>query len=948
MNRMDRFFKVSFFLAMLICSTGNATVLVTGGGGTAPFTFAETTTVRAKVFDRATGTLYLGVAATTASVYKALRPFGDVAPLLTAIETDPGLGGSRVDFLALATSEGNINPKVACVSSDTTLGDTKYVSLLYVKSDKSNALVQSPLLLDASGGVGTDGAEVSGIVGLAANVDTIFAAVQPASGSFGDPDGGIAVVCIYQDGDTVVLSQAAAVAGDSGIKAQLFDNTIPEIALSGGGQPTLVLDKIDLQWDDRLQRLYAGVQLTTSSDQNSGGKSVVVMQQTDCGVLTRRNIVADSALAGTGTTAIVVTDQQNDALSAIHVRVMHCTTGPSYLIVNGGNGDQPTTNDLIFALPLVDNPSDVANHGTLAKKDSLLVNYKFVTPATVAGDLATSSDASAMVGAGALPISITTPISDIEVIDDTVYVSIGVASGADNDNGIFYSQAVFDEKGKVLRWTPWAKRAYPFNAFDDAPCDCQGVFVFAVDALTGRVWAVDWQTQRIVRLTAWNCCETSSAWTQRVGQSMQQGCYSVLDLDQGTRGFVGERLFDRYALFGGVNKIAMMRVSEAYAATLYSPQQVFEDMSDPANFIEFRLPDPAGCVTHLEYARRLTNDVPNPSNYFFAGTSNGLFAFAKKIPAGGGFNPSELGPLNNALMLNASWNYIDAIEGAILGLRTTGKNLYVLARTIDEGAFVYKLYRVPFQTTLAAMFAPANIVLIAQSGVGVFEQSLAFSAIEPIKTGPTPASPGDKEQLVLATSRGLFRSDADQILANGIIDAANQTDANWVPLPANNTTCFVGITGMDESLPGTVWPFSCEDQGGLGTFEKSKIYQVGGEGNTAGTQALFNSFVPPLFNARSETSAFQFLDPILAFWSEGARRFFAIDPVDQVCGDTCKREQFMILPYDTIGWNVTSPGDGFVASERTVDSRTRYYWMHHIGATGVLMVGTERGVIALE
>lgn len=957
MNQTSTFFKkivligtiancISFYFAQ-------ATILVPGPGGTAPFSFPDSTTVSATILDRATGAFYVGTEGQSATVCKALRPIGSIKPTLSALSFAIGgsLPGTGVGYLALSTQEGNIYPNIAVSASLTSTEDAQFVSLIFTMTDHQTlGLAKSDILKDANNSVGEDGNTINGIVGLAANNHTIFAAVNPNEGDFGQPFGGIASVCIYRNINAVTLSQAAAQEGDSGIKALLFDNTINEIRIVTGGAPTLVLDKIDLCWDEHLQRLYAGVQLGVSASALSGGKSVVIIREKDCGVLIRQAIAPDDAISGAVIDEIVVTKQESDNLAAIHVRVMHCSTGPSYLIVNGGNDVQAATNNQVYALPLVDDPTNISGQGTLAKKDSALVNYKFITPASAAGDLATSTDAAALVGSGTLPIEGTTPISDIQIIDDVVYVSIAIASGADNDNGVFYSQAIFDENGKILRWTPWAKRAYPFNAFDDAPCDCRGVSFFAVDAVTGKVWAVDGQTKRIVRITAWNCCDTASPWTKKVGSSLTRSCYSVLDLDEGTRGFTGAGSpLDRYALFGGVNKIAMMRVSEAYIHALNSPQLVFEDMDDSHNFIEWTLPEPGGCVMHLEYARRLVGE--GDTNYLFAGTPKGLFAFAKNSPVGGGFLASELGELDNTLMTNGAWNFIEAIEGSIIGLRTTGPRLYVLVYTKESNAWVYKVYGINFQTTLAAMFDASNIKLLAQSGTGAFEHVIAFTAIEPIKTGATPSAPEDKEQLVLATNNGLFRSNAvnaTQAANNGIIDATSPTEAAWVQLPANNSTFFQGMTGMDAPIPGTVWPFSCEDLKQLKTFEKSRIYQISGEGDSAGTTALFNSFVPPLFNAKGGSVALSYFDPILNFWSDGARRFFVIDPADQICGSTCRIEQLMILPYNTVEWNVQSPGAGLVLGDPTVDSRKNYFWTHHIGVTGVLMVGTEKGVIALE
>ena len=75
---------------------------------------------------------------------------------------------------------------------------------------------------------------------------------------------------------------------------------------------------------------------------------------------------------------------------------------------------------------------------------------------------------------------------------------------ANDDNGIFYCQALFEQTGKIARWTPWTKRAFPYNAFCNASCINNGIAFFAVDAVTGKVWAVDGETRKVVRVTAWD------------------------------------------------------------------------------------------------------------------------------------------------------------------------------------------------------------------------------------------------------------------------------------------------------------------------------------------------------------------------------------------------------------------------------------------------------------
>ncbi len=51
----------------------------------------------------------------------------------------------------------------------------------------------------------------------------------------------------------------------------------------------------------------------------------------------------------------------------------------------------------------------------------------------------------------------------------------------------FYSQAQFNQEGKIIGWTPWTKRAFPTSG------TTTGVSFFDVDSVTGTIWAVDGQ-----------------------------------------------------------------------------------------------------------------------------------------------------------------------------------------------------------------------------------------------------------------------------------------------------------------------------------------------------------------------------------------------------------------------------------------------------------------------
>ncbi|HML19373.1 MAG TPA: hypothetical protein PKD74_02235, partial [Candidatus Dependentiae bacterium] len=174
---------------------------------------------------------------------------------------------------------------------------------------------------------------------------------------------------------------------------------------------------VTLHWDDHLQRLYTGLTLTTSAGANNGAKAVVVGQVHDNETLTLYDIFNTAALPAGDTDRIIAvindSDQEN-ALSIKHIRTMHCSTGPSYLIVNGDVGAYDQVNNTIYALPLVDICPESPYQGTLADKNAALsYRHTFETIVTSSIGLIDNDDAAVLVGAGPLPIESTTEISDI-------------------------------------------------------------------------------------------------------------------------------------------------------------------------------------------------------------------------------------------------------------------------------------------------------------------------------------------------------------------------------------------------------------------------------------------------------------------------------------------------------------------------------------------------------
>jgi hypothetical protein len=816
--------------------------------------------------------------------------------------------------------------------------------------------VTTSALNDAGGISASDG-----IVQMIANESNIFAMVKPNGSFFGDTNTGVALIGIGATDSTLQLNIKDATTGVDGNQAALLDQSSTVLKGTGGGQDVVFTStQAAMYWDPVLARLFIGLNISSNGMATDIAKAVVVGRLSS-GILNLAAITPDAAISGGGVDEIIVAEGADIPLTPHFVRVMHASTGPDYLIVDCA---QNNVCNRIFALPLVNDTAnpDSATNGTIADKNSALnSSFKFITPAAAPGDLPENNaitNPEAVIGAGDLPIASTDMISDIVVLGDGVYVAIAKAPTATNDSGIWYSQAQFDSTGKILRWTPWTKRIIPLNAFPGitlpgGATHNGSVKFLEIDGKTGNVWLVEGTTDQTVGITNWTNGVSSNDLISTVRTALSNGSYSVLDLDQATRGFLGTTI-QRYALFGGANKISFARTTQALdISSISSPQTTVTDFSLAENFLTTLLPKSSGCCNVLEYSRTSTTADADPDManfcFFFAGTETGLFVFSDAD--GNGFNPSTLSTLNSAPFTGRSWRKMETITGSVVDIKTSGAGhtLYVItSESTATTPLKSTLYSIPFTDNTNTMFALANIRTLAQTGIGFFANVVQFYGMQIVATDdPRAANPENKEQLVLATNQGLFRSTASQAGSNSVATALNQTAANWITVAASATlttatTAFFGIAGADTPVRQTSWPFSIQDQNGFLTFDRGSIHQFSGNGNTGGTTPEFNSFfIPTAFNARPQTNAFKTLFPIIYFFSDGGRRFFiynrTTDPADIV--------KIGVLPFDVNDWNIAQVD---VLSQPTLDTINRFYWIKQIGATGILLAGTGIGVVGLQ
>jgi len=913
-----------------------------------------------KVFDRATGYLYLGLdeSSDLPAIIRFARFYGQsvINTETIVMSSNSLISGNAIEFLTLATSKGNVDPLLAVVAKNGSNPHEQTTVLAYSSNfPNDDKKAESNELKDASGNDNEGGATTAGIVTLAASNSYIFAAVRPSGGDFGANNSGVAAVKVTNN-DTITLEQTnAEIGGTNTQKAKKVDTTTEELKINN--DPIIISQEACLHWDETLKRLYIGMNgiQTNAIDANPAGtRSIIVARVNTNGSMTFEEIAPASVFLPDAANQIVGAIQANSTkpqltIGALYLRTMHTSTGKSYLIAVGGNAQNGTTTvpgNRIFALPLVDvKDSTNITQGTLANVN----NATFMQPATAPDEIFTSKNLTANVGDGPFALLPDKKISDIVVVGDAVYVSVPeVDQSNDNETGIWYSQALFDEEGVIYRWTPWTKRAFPLTT------SITGIQFFDVDAFNGKLWAVDENTSKL-HTTQWNRTQDaeSNSLLEILNRDFACGCFSMLDLDQSTRG-LGQESPTRYTLFGGVNQVAFIRISTSRAETApydrdtttntqYVQDVIIDKFNEPQNYLLTKLPVCSGCVKVLEFARTFT------TNYFFAGTQKGLYVFTNRT--GQAFVLDEtVNYLNEEPFFSRRWQQAPNISGSIVDIKSDGNSLYVLTfETSKEKPIKNCVYRIPFADTLENMFDSENIKKVAESALEITNSDLsAAKMFFALQIMITKVNDDLVNELVLATNNGIYTS-------NGISTATNQEQAAWQPVDVEDTSMYNGMFAVDNiptfdnistytHVLSTVWPIQVADEKNCLTFEKSNIRQLNG----SLSPGKLPTFIPENFNATPSGNfdideIFKTFNPISYFWSDGARRFFII----QRSCDPHWINKIYVIPYDIREWNVTDP-DKMTLKDPALKQIKTFYWVKPIGATGILMAGTGSGVVTLD
>ncbi len=310
-------------------------------------------------------------------------------------------------------------------------------------------------------------------------------------------------------------------------RAAELNNQSPVLHV-GNSTVSILNNSVDLHWCNNIHCLYTALTINAQGAENEGGQAIAVgawgpvsMKTEDNKEIMRtifvfRGLTFPSVFAP-NVNNIVGGIGSNINVSIHQIRSLLTTTVLNYLVILGGLGMPNQTRRMVYALPLVKCASSY--NGMLAKKDAIPRTFYhsgfpsridergFIDPATNPGDLFTADDSQVQVGHGPMTEG---DITHILTYNDAVYALVPVADQG-HTAGIFHSQALFDNLGRIKEWTSWSRVGGNFadHIFGAALNQLTGNFfmltgnsVDAINTVKSTIWAIG-DSQGSLTMTEW-------------------------------------------------------------------------------------------------------------------------------------------------------------------------------------------------------------------------------------------------------------------------------------------------------------------------------------------------------------------------------------------------------------------------------------------------------------
>jgi|GEM_PF-859169 len=222
-------------------------------------------------------------------------------------------------------------------------------------------------------------------------------------------------------------------------------------------------------------KMYVGLDVisgTVGTDCAVGLFTVTGTNSTDevAGTLTPASVLPDSVAQDTGVTTVVSVQGANKQVAIRNVTTTYTSTGFGYLIVSRDAGTGGSLQS-IYAMPMVTMPSTNSDFGKIAKFDSVETLFKLIGVVyRQQGFSEIIDDASEinihgsstvvdrlLVGGTIPPVAAGQHVKQLIAQGDSVYIVIQDEFGVGTTPGIFTSQALFDDTGRIASWTRWQR-----------------------------------------------------------------------------------------------------------------------------------------------------------------------------------------------------------------------------------------------------------------------------------------------------------------------------------------------------------------------------------------------------------------------------------------------------------------------------------------------------------
>lgn len=775
----------------------NAAELIKGDEYAGDATFSSP--VNKIVRDRVNGILFIGAESSGASVFalsglpendKQAHP---LAPQTIALNNQDAqnnpLYNQGITFLdIMETTDGRRSP-IMVGANDLTRA---YLLREYTVFDRMSLYGTDPLL-DANNAVTN---QIVGIMGYrgGGNSAAIAAVTPNGSSNFGATGSAFNVLTYEQKSENISATDTQPATtktiyefgqysyhppvpqGASPIAVRIFapfDYSSSAVAI--GSNVVSIANNPAMQWSGVLQRGYVGLTVVGGAGASDGARSILIADVNPVSI-TLRPFAPASAFDNAGD-QIIGGLGSSLPLSVQFFSSMETSTGLTYLIVQGGNGTPETTNNTVYALPVVRACNrygaivDPTIHGVLASKNSPVYTFfnggqpsrflfrRFVEPATTPADTPRASDPAVQVGGGAI---LDGAIQSMSVVFDAVIVSVSEAAGYYEPckTGMFISRSLFDDAGKIKAWTPWQRIggvAEPvFRTI--LSTDTANITYF-----TGN----DAQSINSIYRTSWgfgsaNGLSEYAAQINSLYPAVHGGVQGLVDVPFNTPGLNNISMI----ITSSFGSVTLTEVGSAqgnqqcphtggYAnnATIFQNGTISEPIANDALMLTIQggVLNDVGPIT----SSAIGVNTVTQQGYLFVGGSHGLAVLTK--PDGSGWSTaSGLGPNFSGLTVGMAFQ--------TLGNYTFVRNLIV------DGNFLYVISakRVDRIDLSSSTFAATTIAS---------QESLVFDKNDTILDGIMSGKFG-----LLATSKGMFRT------SNGNDVSAITTDNNkyWtlVPVPA--------------------------------------------------------------------------------------------------------------------------------------------------------------------